>query len=412
MLVVTANWAFTDGTVVAAAGRGRVGRAWLRGVRRAVVRSGFGRDGAYRPPDGLDIVLAGDTFDCLASTSWSGRDRPWRSGARADEARRRVILGCARRAAPFLAALAALARRGLRVPSADRRGRPSAATSVGIPVRITLLPGDRDRSISEVAAEFAARAAVVAPCWSDGAVFARHGHEFDPACHVTAAGSAADRPPTLVESVAADLLVPFAVALSGTGAVGSVARPLVAALVDSAPAELPGVIAEWGGPAGPGGAADDAVRRSVVAAWRRAVEAWLRQARREPPDCGLAASPIEPLAAWFHAADGGAPPGGIAALFDRAAPASAAGHVLVLGHPPPWSAAICLGRPPVRRWSPLSMCRGIAATEVACVPASPAPAGPATVACRLRDGRPEWLWPGAADAAGGAGAGVEIIDAA
>ena len=63
MLVVTANWAFSDGTLVAVKRRARAARAWLRTVRRGVVCGSFGRDGAYRPPRAVDVVLAGDTFD-------------------------------------------------------------------------------------------------------------------------------------------------------------------------------------------------------------------------------------------------------------------------------------------------------------------------------------------------------------
>ena len=88
MLVVTANWAFSDGSLFAAPGRRRAARAWLRRVRLATIRSGFGRDGVYRPPAGLDIVLAGDTLDCLVSAAWSGRQRPWHTGNRAEAARR------------------------------------------------------------------------------------------------------------------------------------------------------------------------------------------------------------------------------------------------------------------------------------------------------------------------------------
>ena len=130
MLVVTANWGFSDGTLVASPCRRRAARAWLRRVRLATIRSGFGRDGIYRPPAGLDIVLAGDTLDGLASAVWRGRERPWHGGVRSGDLQRAVLQRCARRACVLLAGLAALVRRGLPAPAADRRGRPSSTATV------------------------------------------------------------------------------------------------------------------------------------------------------------------------------------------------------------------------------------------------------------------------------------------
>lgn len=409
MLVVTANWAFTDGTVVAAAGRARAARAWLRGVRCAAIRSGFDRDGRYRPPEALDLVLAGDTFDCLVSNAWCGRDRPWHAGARAAEARRRVLLGCARRSAPFLAALGTLARRGLCVPGADRLGRPSVAVEVRIPVRITLLPGDRDPAVAEATGEIAARAATVAPCWTDGAVFVGHGHEFDPACHVPSGVAGADRPPTLAESVIVDLVVPFADAVGRRSANAG----LVAAVAASSIAALPGVIARWMVADGDG----DAGRGDVVAAWRRAVDAWLRQARRAPPECGLPASPLESLADWLHAAAVAPPPEVVADLFDRVVPpAHAAARALVLGHPPPAAgdaATICLGRPVVRGCNPVAVVRADGAAEVACVAANPRSVAPPTIVRRRAADAFEWLQCEEEPvAAAWAGSATPVIDAA
>ena len=76
MLVVTSNWCVTDGTLSAGPPRGCLER-FRAEVRRASLRCGFGRDGNYRPPDAIDVVLAGDTFDWLVSREWTGDVRPW-----------------------------------------------------------------------------------------------------------------------------------------------------------------------------------------------------------------------------------------------------------------------------------------------------------------------------------------------
>ena len=396
MLVVTANWAFPDGTVVAAAGRARAARGWLRDVRLALVRAGFGRDGRYRPPAGLDVVLAGDTFDCLASTAWRGDDRPWRGGARAAETGLRVLLGCARRAAPLLAGLARWTRSGLAVPAADRLGRPAPAAVTRVPVRVVLLAGDRDRHVVEAGAGITARGATVVPAWSDGSVLVRHGHEFDPACHVAAAGR--ERPPTLAESVAIDLVAAFACRLADGGVPRHATAALVESLVAAGPADVPAVLADWTAADGPSAALGDATRRHVEVTWARAVEAWFRAARREPPDCGTAASPLEALAEWFRASVA-SPPAPLAPLFDRSPPVAAgaagSGPVTVYGHPDSSrdGGSVCLGRPAPRRWTTLSVVRAAVAAEVACVAAAPA-SGPATVTCRRDGDRLEWHRPG------------------
>ena len=417
MLIVTANWGFTDGTVVAEARRARAGRAWLRGVRHAVVRSGFRRDGGYRPPDGLDIVFAGDTFDCLTSTAWRGESRPWRGGARVVEARRRVLAGCARHAVPLLAGLATLVRRGLRVPAADRRGRPSAATSVAVPVRLTVLPGDRDQPVVDAVAEIGDHGATVTPWWNDGRVFVAHGHEFDPVCQAYPS-SAADRPPTLAESIATDLVVPFAVALAGTVSARPVAAPLLAALAGCGIADIPTVMGGWIDADGPAGASHDPARADVVTAWRRAVDSWLREARRTPPESGLPASPVESLAAWFHAMGRRSPPPATAGLFGRAVlPAAMAVRTVVLGHPASAAGsavAVCLGRPPVRRCGPVAVVRADGAAEASCVVANPPPVAPPTIiAFSETAGRPEWSWITDVDVAVHMGAAaVPVVDAA
>lgn len=58
MLVVTANWALADGSLVATSRRGQ--EEFLEAVHRAAFRSGVRRDGRYEPIDSIDIVLAGE----------------------------------------------------------------------------------------------------------------------------------------------------------------------------------------------------------------------------------------------------------------------------------------------------------------------------------------------------------------
>lgn len=418
MLVVTANWAFTDGTLAATAATARAARGWMQDVRLAAIRAGFRGDGLYRPPAGLDIVLAGDTFDCLASAAWSGRDRPWRANGRAAEARQSVMVGCARRAAPLLAGLARLARTGLSAPAADRRGRPDPTRTVRIPARVALLPGDRDLHVAEAAAVIEARGATVAPAWSDEAVLVAHGHELDPTRHVTDAPAGDDRPPTLAESLAVDFVVPLAVGLARAGLPRSALGPLVAALAGADAVDFAAVFAAWFAGDGPGGALDPATRREVAAAWNRAVDGWLRSARRERPDCGLSASPLEPLAAWLGARGALGLPGLLEEL--RAGPPAAFTRTdrprwVVLGHPPVRpiaGTAVCLGSPPVRRWGPVAVVRGSTATDVACVAPLP-PAAAATVLCRRDGERRHWRWlTGAQLVPGVAVAPGAVVDAA
>ena len=71
MLVIAANWSISDGTLVGANGH-RPWQTLVAEVRRIALRSGFRRDGAYRPVEQVDIVLAGDTFDWLLSREWLG----------------------------------------------------------------------------------------------------------------------------------------------------------------------------------------------------------------------------------------------------------------------------------------------------------------------------------------------------
>lgn len=423
MLVITANWGFTDGTLVAAGFAPPAIRAWLRRVRLAAIHAGFGRDGVYRPPDFLDIVLAGDTFDATISSAWRGRVRPWHGGVRVREARRDVLRGCVRRAAPLLAGLGRLVRRGLDVP-ADHRHRPSAVVAARVPVRVTLLVGDRDRNFAEAAFDVAARGAELAEVWSDGTVFVGHGHEADPACHLDAEIPAEDRPPTLGESLAVDLIAPFAATLLDAGTSRRSVTALVEALANAAPLEIPSALAAGIGSPGCEGEPDDAVRQLVVDAWCRAVDDWVRHTRRLPPAVGLPVSPVDDLAAWFTGAGTGRPPRALAELLEPDSRPTGMGLRMgtkevpvVLGHPrraPGVAAAICLGRPAVPRWAGIRVVRADGAVDAACVEASPPSAGPATIAGRRAGHRVEWHWSTGLDAAaaGFAAGHAAVVDAA
>lgn len=391
MLVVTANWGFTDGSLVAAAGRARSARSWLQSVRSAVIRAGFGRDGAYRSPDTLEIVLAGDTFDCLTSATWRGPARPWHGGARAAAERRNVLGRCARRAAPLLARLIRLVDRGLPVPAADRRGRPATAVTRQVPVRVAVLTGDRDSCLAEVAPEVTAKGGVVTTVWDDGLALVRHGHEFDPACHLEEPWSAGDRPPTLAESVAVDLVVRF---LAGIGGAARNAA-LVESLVEARVAEIPAVFAAWRAAGDATAAAAGLPWRDVATAWRRAVDAWVRAARHDPPECGIAASPVETLAAWFTGMAAVPPPRSLGWLLEGGlgAGGGAGTQAVVLGHGGHAVAdgtSICLGNTRVRRCRPVAVVRADGAAEAACVAAVPAVTAPATVVGRHDGGHLTW----------------------
>lgn len=292
MLVISANWAVTDGTL---GGRTVDARPWLERVRRAVLRGGVGGDGRYRPVDAVDLVLAGDTFDWLSSAAWTGGDRPWHPGQRLRDLQARVRWASARRARGLLAGLARWTRRGLDVPAADRVGRPRPGTTVPVPVRVTFLAGDREDGLEEMAADLARLGCHVGQTWANELVDVRHGAELDPLHGVPpAAGLAAERPPTIQESLLVDLVACFAVRLSGAGYEPTVVGPLAAALAAVGPLEMPAVLAGIAGDRAP---PRPAPRTTILDHWRRAVDAWHRAALLAQPDCGLACCPIDALAA-------------------------------------------------------------------------------------------------------------------
>jgi len=220
MLVVTSNWCVSDGTLATGPARGLIDR-FRDEVRRSSLRLGFRRDGIYRPVEGVDVVLAGDTFDWLVSREWIGETRPWETGSRAAAALERVAAGSRRRSGRLLATLTAWTRRGIEIPLADRRGRPTPGVCRRVPVRVAVLCGGRDRWLDRVVNEAVPPGLVVGRCWSDGDVTVWHGTEFDPLW------AADGGEPTLGESLAVDLSSRFG---GGLNAV-TVLRPLAGGLM-------------------------------------------------------------------------------------------------------------------------------------------------------------------------------------
>jgi hypothetical protein len=378
MLVVSANWAIADGTLVSHPRR--LQAEWLAAVSRAAVRGGFRRDGRYAAIDRLDVVLAGDTFDALTTTAWLGGVRPWHEGCRAAGVAGRVLTAAAARGRRLLAGLAAWARSGVEVPAADRRGRPDAARRIRVPVRVAILPGDRDRWLAGAAARFARRGIAVAPSWSVDGVSVVHGAELDPFC-CPAAGADVGRP-TLGASLAVDLVARFGAAVRSLPGLWPECRPLVGRLAASRPLDLPLVVGEW-------------LARLPVAAigeqWRASVAAWRRQARLVDPIGDVGFDAIDAVAAWMDDLDPQrCAPGGVAdlgGLLAEPAPVAAAAGVVVLGHRGPSvdATVVGLGSPAWRIAA--EPCAGV---RVACVAAAVPCGGPAHAVC-LDPARPTWL---------------------
>jgi hypothetical protein len=295
MLIVTANWALTDGSL-APSGSGSV-PILLNGIQRAVVRGGRGTDGRYRPVSATTLVLAGDTCDWLTSSVWAGRERPWRGGTRARRARLRVASETLRVARPLAVRLRRWLRRGVPVPAADRRGRPCVGPPQAVPLRIVLLAGDRDPWWSELSLE-GPDGFQVGEAWSDGQREVRHGHELDPLAHPAGAWPrGVSRRPTLRESLAVDLIVPFASRCRTAGAAWPFVRSLIPRLTAAGPEVIPGIIHRFVERLG----IDQglSVARAIEAAWRSSVAAWHAAARREQPVCETEFDPIDDVASWL-----------------------------------------------------------------------------------------------------------------
>lgn len=404
MLVVTANWSISDGTLTAAGGD--LSPVWLPVVHRAALRAGFRRDGTYRPVGGIDLVLAGDTFDWLTSRIWTSGVRPWQGGPRARAARMAVTIATVRRGRRLLAALAKWGLTGLSIPTADRLGRPRLELMCRIPVRVTLLSGDRDRWLDSTADAAATRGCGVGRVWSDGDVVVRHGDELDPLCGDCEADPIrpdCERQPTLGESLAVDLVARFGGAVLDVGAGHQAVRRLVSTLSRIGPSDIPGVFTAWRAAPDGGGGLPAAVRERVVTAWREAVAAWHQETQRMPPVCGMACSACDTWAGWLDTAGavdgadraGARAPAELAECFAPAVPGTGergwpprrtrdgGPTASVLGHPPalpdtggPWpvyAGPVCLGPPAPQPW------RGV-------------PPTPLTVTARRTEQGIVWEW--------------------
>lgn len=327
MLVVTANWALSDGSL--APSRANRAAPWLELIRRAIARAGVGRDGRYRPVAAATLVMAGDTFDWLLSDVWTGRDRPWHTGRRSAEVRMRVAAAAARAAVPAARLVRRWIRQGVPIPAADARGRPSARAGSRVRFQAVLLAGDRDRWLTELAITADRLGVLVGEEWSDGVHHVRHGHDLDPLTHGPGLPSGScDRPPTLAESLAIDLVVAFAAASREDAMLWRVVRPWLAQLASAGPLGLPARIAALVG-GGDRTEPGSAVGTRLGGLWRRCLDRWHAIARRDLPTCEAEFDAVGDLAAWLgDLAPAGPPPASLQRLTAAARAGGAAGRSL------------------------------------------------------------------------------------
>ena len=145
-----------------------------------------------------------------------------------------------------------------------------------------MLAGDRDAWLDEPrSAELAERFGIsVGHSWADPPVTIVHGHELDPLCG--AWGDAADRPPTLRESLSVDLVARFAFLMHETET-AALARRVMGTLVASCPLDVPRRLRAWLDRADAVGALSHDSRNRIESAWARAVDGWQRRAIAETP---------------------------------------------------------------------------------------------------------------------------------
>jgi hypothetical protein len=372
MLVVTANWAIPDGSVAAPPRAAQFARL-CDDIRLAAMRAGMRRDGRYRPLARLVIVLAGDTLDGLVSGRWGDDVRPWERGRRALARHEEVLVAAARSARRPLAALARLARGGVAVPSADRRGRPVMTGRIVVPVHLVMLAGDRDRALERLRGRgWSERRGIgVGTIWEGDRWCVAHGSACDPL-------AAGEDGPTLLASLAVDLLARFGAALAARPGVAEYGRSIVRVLADGQPLDMPLRLATMLRSIAVNGVE---VAR-ITTEWRRCVDRWDREARRT--GCEDGHGEVAAIAAWMHAIEGTAAPGPpvravIAALSGPLPPAASRLHgnrPTVLGHPASMGddaerAVVCLGAPAMRPCPGPAFAREIAG-RAACVEAMPA----------------------------------------
>lgn len=344
MLVATANWGLGDGSLAAAPDPSLPGRLASE-VHRAALRAGFRHDGRYRPIARLGLVLAGDTFDGLVSDRWLDEVRPWERRRQAAMRHEDVLQAAWRAARRHVGWVVRLARHGLVVPAADGHGRPVLSARVRVTADVVVLVGDRDLALARLSGGFFGRRRTigVGSLWEGDGVRVAHGVGCDPL-------AVRDQGPTLLQSLAVDLIARFGAALRVRTGGTRFGRRLVRLLVDAALLDLPRRLA--GGMATLG-REDGAL---VGSAWRRAVDYWAREARRVGcvDDHGV----VDAIAAWMHHLPGTAGPSpAIRRMVETLATplptrmrTTPSDGLLVVGHPGPASQPggeriICLGPP-------------------------------------------------------------------
>lgn len=373
MLVATANWGLGDGSLAAAPDPSFPGRLASE-LHRAALRAGFRHDGRYRPIARLGLVLAGDTFDGLVSDRWLDGVRPWERRRQVAERHEDVLRAAWRAARRHVGWVVRLARRGLVVPAADRHGRPVLSARVRVPADVVVLAGDRDVALARLGGGFSSRSRTigVGGIWEGDGVRIAHGVACDPL-------AARAEGPTLLQSLAVDLIARFGAALRGRPGGAGFGRKLLRLLVDAAVLDLPQRLA--GGMAALG--AEDGAW--VESAWRRAVDHWARAARRVGcvDDDGV----VDAIAAWMHHLPGMPGPSPairrmveiLATPLPMSGQGRSADMLLVLGHPGPaphlvGERVVCLGPPTVApcghaTGEPVRMSRGACVeTGVAILP--------------------------------------------
>lgn len=330
MLVVSANWGIGDGSLRAPPARSTLVR-FVAGVRRAAVLAGWRGEGRYEPVDGVDLVLAGDTFDWILSREWLGRFRPWQRGTGARETRDRVAASSRSRLRQVLGPILEAAATGIELPRACARARPDPGRSVRVPLRLSILGGNLDADLGDVFADVAdgIPGMLLGTVWEDRHVRVEHGHGGD------WSWASMRCSPSLGASLRIDLLGRFLLS------------PAVAALAPAAWRRLADQLsstddAVWTDPFL--GCGDQAGRQALEHDWRAAVVAWRRVAGRTGIEGDV---PFDHLDAIADALLGGAQRGhgiapvrdaaiaipGIAGAFPVPASDSTGSSTLVLGHP-------------------------------------------------------------------------------
>lgn len=313
MIVVTGNWLISDGSLLPPPAHGLI-EPLFGEIERLACLAGVGEDGRYRPIERIDIVLAGDTFDGLTSRRWIGRDRPWHAGAARRETAARVLRDAIRLGRGPLSKLARLARRGIRVPAADRMQRPVLGRLVPVSVGLTILPGDRDGVLERPLVSVAERYGFeVGSCWerlgNDGTrVVIRHGHELDPLCgtEVDEPQAGIDHEParfgrrsSVSESLAVDLLAVFAARLLGApcppAVVERVVRDVAVGPWTAAPAILGKHLVDDSLPAD--------MASVLLDTWRRSVDRWHAASMADPPSIATGFDAVGALASWMERVD-------------------------------------------------------------------------------------------------------------